>query len=99
VKGRAVVQLVLAAGAAVGCVLSWLAAVTTVEVPPVIEGEPMTTSSVYSAPLLSLALLLATVAGVLAVLGVAGWRRVGRVRVDDAAAAPATAESEPAVGP
>jgi hypothetical protein len=85
VKARAIVQLVLAAAAAVGCVLSWLAAITTVEVPPIIEGEPMTTSSVYSAPLLSLALLLATVAGVLAVLGVAGWRRVNRGRVDGAA--------------
>ena len=83
-KGRAVLPLVLAAASAVGCVLSWLAAVTTVEVPPIIEGEPMTTSSVYSAPLLSLALLLATVAGVLAVLGVAGWRRVNRGRVDSA---------------
>ncbi|MDV3133976.1 hypothetical protein [Mycobacterium sp. 29Ha] len=84
-KARAIVQLVLAAAAAVGCVLSWLAAITTVEVPPIIEGEPMTTSSVYSAPLLSLALLLATVAGVLAVLGIARWRRVNRGRVDGTA--------------
>jgi hypothetical protein len=74
----AVIELVLALAAAIGCVLSWLAAVTTVEVPPIIEGEPMTTSSVYSPPLLTLSLLLATVAGVLVVVGVAQLRR-GRV--------------------
>jgi hypothetical protein len=73
VKGRrrAIVELVLALTAVIGGVLSWLAAVTTVQVPPIIEGEPMTTSSVYSPPLLTLSLLLATMAGVLAVLGVA----------------------------
>ena len=91
-KVRAVIQLVLALAAAVGCVLSWLAGVTTVEVPPIIEGEPMTTSVVYSAPLLSLALLLATVAGVLAVLGVARLRRANRGRVGSAVAAPANGQ-------
>lgn len=81
-KVRAVIGLVLAVAAAVGSVLSWLAAATTVEVPPIIEGEPMTMSVVYSAPLLSLALLLATVAGVLAVLGVARLRRANRERLN-----------------
>ncbi|MGZ5362928.1 MAG: hypothetical protein ACXWZR_02000 [Mycobacterium sp.] len=85
----AVIELVLALVAAIGCVLSWLAAVTTVEVPPIIEGEPLTISSVYSPPLLTLSLLLATVAGVLAVLGVARLRRARRGRVDSAAQAPA----------
>jgi hypothetical protein len=77
VKSRrgALVELVLALAAVVGCVLSWLAAVTTVKVPPIVEGEPMTTSLVYSPPLITLSLLLATVAGVLAVLGVARLRR------------------------
>lgn len=70
-RRRAIVELVLALTAVIGGVLSWLAAVTTVQVPPIIEGEPMTTSSVYSPPLLTLSLLLATMAGVLAVLGVA----------------------------
>ena len=42
---------------------------------PVIDGEPATTSVVYDAPLLTLALLLATVAGVLVVLGIANLRR------------------------
>lgn len=83
VKGPrgAVIELVLALAAAIGCVLSWLASVTTVEVPPIIEGEPPTTSLVYSPPLLTLSLLLATVAGVLAVLGVARLRRVRRGQV------------------
>ena len=44
-------------------------------VAPVLEGEPSTTSVVYYAPLLTLSLLLVTVAGVLAVVGVARLRR------------------------
>jgi hypothetical protein len=72
---RARIELLLAAAAAIGCVLSWLAASSTVVVAPVLEGEPQTTSVVYSPPLLGLSLLLATVAGVLAVLGIAALRR------------------------
>ena len=71
---RATVELVLAVVAAVGCVLSWLAASSTVVVAPVLEGEPQTTSVVYSPPLLALSLVLATVAGVLAVVGIARLR-------------------------
>jgi hypothetical protein len=74
-RARAAIELLLASAAAVGCVLSWLAASSTVEVAPVLESEPMTTSVQYSAPLLVLSLLLATVAGVLAVLGVGRLRR------------------------
>lgn len=72
---RATFELVLAVAAAVGGVLSWLSARTTVMVAPVLEGEPRTTSVQYSAPLLGLALVLATVAGVLTVLGVTHLRR------------------------
>jgi hypothetical protein len=72
---RAGVELVLAVVAAVGCVLSWLAASSTVVVAPVMDGEPKTMSVVYSPPLLVLSLLLATVAGVLAVVGIARLRR------------------------
>jgi hypothetical protein len=72
---RARVELVLAVVAAVGCVLSWLAASSTVVVAPVLEGQPSTTSVVYSPPLLGLSLFLATVAGVLAVVGIARLRR------------------------
>jgi hypothetical protein len=71
---RARVELVLAIIAAAGCVLSWLAASSTVVVAPVLEGEPQTTSVDYSAPLLVLSLLLAAVAGVLVVLGIAHLR-------------------------
>jgi hypothetical protein len=72
---RARIELVLAVIAVAGCVLSWFAARSTVEVAPVLDGEPLTTSVVYSPPLLVLSVFLATVAGVLAVLGVAGLRR------------------------
>ena len=72
---RAVVELLLAGCAAVGSVLSWLAAGTQVVVAPVLEGEPSTTSVVYYAPLLTLSLLLITAAGVLVVLGVSRLRR------------------------
>jgi hypothetical protein len=72
---RARLELVAAVVAAVGSVLSWLAASTTVVVAPVLDGEPQTTSVDYSAPLLVLALVLATTAGVLAVDGIARLRR------------------------
>ncbi len=74
-RRRATLELLLAVAAAIGCVLCWLAASSTIEVAPILEGEPMTTSVDYSAPLLGLSLLLATVAGVLAVLAVARLRR------------------------
>jgi hypothetical protein len=72
---RARVELMLALVAAAGCVLSWLAASTTVVVAPVLDGEPMTSSVVYSPPLLALSLFLATAAGVLVVVGIARSRR------------------------
>jgi hypothetical protein len=78
---RARIELLLAAVAAVGCVLSWLAASSTVVVAPVLDGEPQTTSVAYSAPLLVLSLFLAAVAGVLAVVGIARLRR-GRAEME-----------------
>jgi hypothetical protein len=72
---KARIELLVAVAAAIGCVVSWLAASSTVVVAPVLEGEPQTTSVVYSPPLLVLSLLLATLAGVMAVLGFAGLRR------------------------
>jgi zinc transporter ZupT len=68
---KAAVGLILAVLAAAGCVLTWMAARSTVVVAPVLEGEPKTTSVEYSAPLLVLALILATVAGVLVVIAIA----------------------------
>lgn len=78
---RAAAELLLAVCAAVGCVLSWLAARSEVVVAPVIEGEPATTSLEYYPPLLTLSLLLATVAGVLLVLGVSRLRRASAAPV------------------
>jgi hypothetical protein len=72
---RAIVELVLATAALVGCGLSWLAAKTTADVAPVIAGEPSKTSNVYDPTLITLSLLLVTIAGVLIVTGVARLRR------------------------
>lgn len=72
---RHVVQLVLAAAAAAGAVLCWLQVTSLVDVPPIADGQPATVSVVYDPPLMFLVWLLATTAGVLAVLGVAGLRR------------------------
>jgi hypothetical protein len=72
---RARIELALAVVAVAGCVLSWLGASETVVVAPVLSGEPQTTSVIYSPPLLVLSLMLAAVAGVLAVVAVARLRR------------------------
>jgi hypothetical protein len=72
---RAIIELVLAAAALVGSVLSWLAAKSTADVAPVIPGEPSKTSMVYDPTLITLSLLFLTVAGVLIVIGVAHLRR------------------------
>lgn len=72
---RAVVELVLAVGAAAGSVYCWLAARTTEMAPPVLPTEPPQVSAAYYPPLIALSLLFATVAGVLAVVGVARLRR------------------------
>jgi hypothetical protein len=72
---RHFVQLVLAVVAAGGAALCWSAVRSLVEVPPIIDGQPATVSVVYDPPLMVLAWLLATTAGVLLVLGVAGLRR------------------------
>ncbi|AFM15445.1 hypothetical protein Mycch_0627 [Mycolicibacterium chubuense NBB4] len=74
-RRRAVVELLLAVVAAVGCVVSGVAAKTRVVVAPILDGEPSTTSDMYYAPLLTLSLLLAAVAGVLAVVAVSRLRR------------------------
>ena len=75
---RARIELILALVAAVGCVLSWWAAGSTVTVSPVLDGQPPTTSIVYSPAMLVLSLLLATLTGVLAVVGIARLRRASR---------------------
>jgi uncharacterized membrane protein YidH (DUF202 family) len=72
---RATIELGLAVAALIGCVMSWLAADSTADVAPIIAGEPAKTSTVYDPTLITLSLLLVTVAGVLLVVGVARWRR------------------------
>jgi len=80
-RGRHIVQLILAAAAAAGAVLAWLSVKSLVDVAPVADGQPATVSVVYNPPLMVLAWLLGTTAGVLIVLGVAGLRR-GRQPLD-----------------
>ena len=71
----ALIELALACAAAVGCAVRWSAVRSTVTVAPVMDGQPVTTPVVYDPQLLLLTLLLATAAGMLAVLGVARlWR-------------------------
>jgi len=77
---RAFIELALACAAALGCAASWSAMRSTVRVAPVVDGQPVTTSVVYDPQLMLLALLLATAAAILAVIGVARLRRVGRAR-------------------
>ncbi|MDT5203054.1 MAG: hypothetical protein QOJ56_4670 [Mycobacterium sp.] len=72
---RAVIELALACAAVVGCAMSWSAVRSIVAVAPVAAGQPVTTSVAYDPPLLLLTLLLATAAGMLAVVGAARLRR------------------------
>ena len=75
---RAVVELLLACAAVAGCAITWSTVRSTVTVAPVAKGQPVTTSVVYDPSLLLLTLLLATAAGMLAVVGTARLRRVVR---------------------
>ncbi|WP_167106653.1 cytochrome c-type biogenesis protein CcmH [Mycobacterium sp. DL592] len=77
---RHVVQLVLAVLAAAGAVVSWMQVRSIVDVAPVTDGQPATTSVLYDPPLMVLTMVLATAAGVLLVLGVAGLVRARRRR-------------------
>jgi len=75
VKTRAVVELVLAAVAAVGCALSWLTAKSAAVAAPVIASEPPMPTVTYDPSFIVLSLLLLTVAAVFAVLGITRLRR------------------------
>jgi hypothetical protein len=72
------VELGLAAVALVATGFSWLQTRSTVAVAPVADGQPATMSVVYDPQQLVLTLLLATVAGVLVVVGVTRLRRSTR---------------------
>lgn len=72
---RALLALGLACAAAAGAAVSWLHSRHTVSVAPIADGQPVTLALVYDPQLLFLTMLLAIVAGVLAVVGVAAlWR-------------------------
>jgi hypothetical protein len=73
---RALLELGLACAALVGAGVSWSHARFPRGVGPVAEGQPYTMSLVYDPQLLLLTMLLAITAGVLAVVGVARWRRL-----------------------
>lgn len=72
---RASAELIVACAAFAGAGLSWSHARHTLGVAPVADGQPATTQMVFDPQLLLLTLLLATIAGVLAVLGAARLRR------------------------
>ncbi|WNG84750.1 hypothetical protein C6A86_003545 [Mycobacterium sp. ITM-2016-00316] len=55
--------------------MSWLAAGSREQVPPIMDGQPTVSTVVYYPPLIVLALVLLTAAGVLTVLGIARLRR------------------------
>lgn len=69
------IQLILAVFALVGAVASWSQVHRVVDVEPIADGEPATTSLAYYPPLMLLTMVLVTAAGVLIVLGIAGLRR------------------------
>ena len=72
---RAVVELTLAVAAAAAGVYYWMSARTTEMAPPVLPTEPAQLTAVYNPPLIALSLLLITIAGVFAVLGVDRMRQ------------------------
>jgi len=72
---RHIAQVVLAVAAAAGAALSWAQVQSLVDVAPITEGQPATVSVVFDPPMMVLTLLLATAAGVLAILGISGLRR------------------------
>jgi NO-binding membrane sensor protein with MHYT domain len=78
---RAVVELLLACAAAVGCAASWSAVHSTVTVAPVLKDQPVTMSVVYDPSMLLVTLLLAALAGMLAVVGIARLRRARHATV------------------
>lgn len=73
-RTRALLELCLALAALVACGVSWMYTRSTVAVAPVADGQPATTSVVYHPQQLMLTLLLAAIAGMLAVVGTARLR-------------------------
>ncbi|BBY55211.1 hypothetical protein H7J07_08575 [Mycobacterium koreense] len=77
-RQRTLIDLGVSAVALVGGVLAWTQVSTVIAVAPLMDGQPVTESTVYDPQLVMVALLLVTLAAVLAVTGVARWRRTRR---------------------
>lgn len=73
---RAFVELAFACTALVAAGVSWAHTRSLVAVAPVVDGQPVTTSVVFHPGQLVLTLLLATVAGILTVVGMTRLRRL-----------------------
>ncbi len=80
-RRRGILEVVLAVAAAVGSALIWAHSHRAVAVEPIADGQPGTVSTVYDPQLLMLTLLLATAAGILAIVGVARIRRAAQIPV------------------
>ena len=72
---RALIELLVAGAALVAMAVSWLHTRSTIAVAPVTEGQPATMSVVYHPQQLVLTLMMATVAGIFAVVGLNRLRR------------------------
>ena len=70
-----ILELVLAGAAAMGCVLSWVAARSTEVVAPILPGEPARSSITYDPAMIGVAVFLAMGAGLLLVAGVGRLRQ------------------------
>jgi hypothetical protein len=77
---RALLELGLAFAALAGAGVSWSHARHTIGVAPIADGQPSTTSLVYDPQQLLLTMLLATLAGILLVVGLTRLRRSGAGR-------------------
>ena len=89
-RRRGKFELVLAVTTAIGAALVWSQSHRAVAVAPIADGQPGTVSVVYDPQLLLLTLLLATAAGVLAVIGTARIRRAPRTGSKPVVEAPST---------
>ncbi|OBI95371.1 hypothetical protein [Mycobacterium asiaticum] len=72
---RGGLELVVAVVAALAAAFSWAATRSVIEVAPVADGQPPTTSVIYDPQQLVLTLLLATVAGIFVVVALTRLRR------------------------
>lgn len=78
---RALLELIVAVAALVATVVSWLHSSSTIAVAPVTDGQPATMSIVYHPQQIVLTLMLATIAGIFAVVGLTRLRRAGARRL------------------